>query len=522
MTSNPPNHTVLSIRGVTKRFGDLVANEAIDLELEAGEILALLGENGAGKTTLMNILFGHYVADEGHIEVADEAGHLRPLRPGSPQAALAAGIGMVHQHFTLAENLTALDNIVLGTEPMWRPFQRKRAAIAHLKALMARAGLSVDLEVPVARLSVGERQRVEILKALYRGARVLILDEPTAVLTPQESDQLFEVLRRLAADGLAVVFISHKLAEVVAISRRVVVMRAGRLVATTDTATSGPAELAALMVGREVSPPKREPQPAGAHLLRMSAVTVIRPDGRTGLDAVDLDVRHGEIVGIAGVSGNGQTALSDVVAGLAAPRSGRIEIDDADYPVLKPRALLDASVGRVPEDRHHDAVVGDMAVWENAILEEHATPRFARRGFIARGEAMSHTRRIIEGYDVRGRGPHTRTRLLSGGNMQKLVLGRVMERSPSLILANQPTRGLDVGAVSYVHGQLLAARGRGAGVLLISEDLDELFALADRIAVIYAGRLSPPEPTEELDRERVGLMMAGHASDTDSGAHHAA
>ena len=514
--------TVLSIRGVTKRFGDLVANDAIDLELEAGEILALLGENGAGKTTLMNILFGHYVADAGHIEVAGRDGTLRPLRPGSPQAALAAGIGMVHQHFTLAENLSAIDNIVLGTEPMWRPFQRKRAAAVRLKELMGRAGLSVDLDVPVSRLSVGERQRVEILKALYRGARILILDEPTAVLTPQESDQLFDVLRRLTADGLAVIFISHKLAEVVAISRRVVVMRAGRLVATTDTAASGPAELAALMVGREVSPSKREPQPPGERLLRMSGVTVARPDGRTGLDAVDLEVRHGEIVGIAGVSGNGQTALSDVVAGLAAPRAGRIEIDGRPYPVLRPAALLNAGVGRVPEDRHHDAVVGDMAAWENAILEEHATPRFARRGFIARGKALAHTRRIIEGYDVRGRGPTTRTRLLSGGNMQKLILGRVMERAPSLILANQPTRGLDVGAVSYVHGQLLAARARGAGVLLISEDLDELFALADRIAVIYAGRLSPTMATEGLDRERVGMMMAGHGPGIAAKTHHAA
>ncbi|MEZ5668623.1 MAG: ABC transporter ATP-binding protein [Alphaproteobacteria bacterium] len=500
---------VLRLTGVSKRFGPVIANDAIDLVLHRGEVLALLGENGAGKTTLMSILFGHYVADIGTVDYAAADGTLVPLRAGSPAAALEAGIGMVHQHFTLADNLSAFDNITLGSEPLWRARRAVRAARAKLQGLMEGSGLTVDLDVPVARLSVGERQRVEILKALYRDARILILDEPTAVLTPQEADQLFAILRRLLADGLAVIFISHKLGEVLAISDRVMVMRRGRVVAETPTREADAPRLAGLMVGEAVAEPKRTPQPPQAPVLEIERVSLRSGDGRTALEDATLTVHGGEIVGIAGVSGNGQAALSELVSGLGRPAAGSVRLNGAPAPVGRPGATTRAGVGRIPEDRHRDGAIADMTLWENAIIEQHAQPRFGRLGILRRREALRHADRLIVDYDIRCPGPHVRTGLLSGGNMQKLILGRVMAVSPRLVLANQPTRGLDVGAVAYVHGQLLAARARGGAVLLISEDLDELMQLSDRIAVIYRGRLTAARATETLTRTALGLMMAG-------------
>lgn len=505
-----PRPLVLSLTGITKRFGPLVANDHIDLDVRAGEIVALLGENGAGKTTLMSILFGHYIADEGSVSIADGEGRMAPLPGGSAQAALAAGIGMVHQHFALAENLTGFENIVLGTQSLWSLKLRGRGARAKISRLMAESGLAVDLDVPVARLSVGEQQRIEILKALYRDVRVLILDEPTAVLTPQEADSLAATVRALAGKGLAVIFISHKLHEVLALCERVVVLRGGAKVADRPTAGADRATLAELMVGRAIPARERPPSTPGAPVLSLKSVSVGAPSARDRLEDADLEVCAGEIVGIAGVSGNGQGALAALVAGLAAPRAGEAWLDGARLAGADPAGRVAAGVGRIPEDRHRDGTIGALTVAENFVLETIAAPENQRAGFIRRAAIRARAREAIAAYDVRCPGPDAAIRALSGGNMQKVVLARVLERAPRLVLAHQPTRGLDIGATTDVHRRLIAARGRGAAVLLISEDLDELFALSDRIAVVHAGHLSPALPAEGLDVRTVGLMMAGH------------
>ena len=500
--------TVLRLSGITKRFGSLVANDAISLDLARGEVLALLGENGAGKSTLVSILFGHYVADEGAIEAFGQ-----PLPPGDPAAALAAGIGMVHQHFTLADNLSVLDNVMLGTEPLWQPFSRRRDARRRLVETGQRFGLAVDPDALVARLSVGERQRVEILKALFRGAKILILDEPTAVLTPQESESLFATLAQLVADGLSVIFISHKLGEVLRVSDRIAVLRGGKLVATLPAAGAGQAMLAEAMVGRAVAPAERRPHAPGDVVCALRGATI----ENGGLDGADLDLRAGEIVAIAGVAGNGQQALADLLCGLRALDAGTLAVDGTALPA-EPRAFIRAGVARIPEDRHAVGVVGDLPLWENAVLERYATSTFARAGIIRRGAALAHAQRIVERFDVRGTqaaGMATPTRALSGGNMQKLILGRALSGdpqargAPKLIVANQPTWGLDIGAVAYVHQQLLDACAAGAAVLLISEDLDEVLALADRIAVIHHGRLTDARPAAQWTLAAIGLAMTG-------------
>jgi ABC-type uncharacterized transport system ATPase subunit len=500
----------LELRGITKRFGPLLANDGIDLTLHRGEILAMLGENGAGKTTLMNILFGHYTADAGTVRVADAAGRLVPLPPGRPRAALAAGIGMVHQHFTLAEALSGLDNITLGTEPLWRLRRRTHEARDKLAALMARAGLAVDLAAPVGTLTVGERQRIEILKALYRDARVLILDEPTAVLTPAESEGLFSVLRALAAQGLAIAFISHKLGEVVAGSDRVAVLRAGRKVAERATAGADRADLAALMVGRAVAPVRRTAHAPGPEVLALEGVAVAGLDLRGRLDRADLVVRAGEIVGVAGVAGNGQAALARLLFGLARPSAGTVRLQGRTVTRFDPRAAIRAGIGRIPEDRHHEGAVPAMSVAENVAIED-IRGTFQRFGFLRRRRMAARALAAIEAYGIRCPGPDAPIRLLSGGNMQKVILARALDGDPALIVAAQPTRGLDVGAVAEIHRRLLDASGRGAGIVLISEDLDEVFALSDRIAVMARARLSEALPAETLDRTRLGLMMAGQA-----------
>ncbi len=505
---------LLRLRGITRRFGDLVANDRIDLDLAKGEILALLGENGAGKTTLMSILFGHYVADEGSIEITGADGAWHRLQPGSARAALAAGIGMVHQHFTLAMNHTVQENIVLGTAPLWAWRQDLAHARAALARLMEETGLVVPLEARVGSLGVGEQQRVELLKALHRKARVLILDEPTAVLTPQQGALLFKTLRRLAAGGLGIVFISHKLEEVLSLAHRVAVLRHGRKVLEVEAAGTDKARLAHAMVDRPVELPKALPQPKGDPMLELRGVGLEARSGIEPLVDLDLTVHAGEIVGIAGVSGNGQRSLAGLVAGTRRPDRGRLGLAGGLWPEGGPKALIARGVGRIPEDRHRQGVVGDMTIWENLALESYDRMACRRLGLLDPGRLRQRAQALRERYDIRGGGIDTPARLLSGGNMQKLILARVLEPEPRLILASQPTRGLDIGALAEVHRHLLAARARGAAILLISEDLDELMQLADRIAVLYRGHLGPARPRAGLDLRTLGLEMAGQSPAT--------
>lgn len=497
---------VLRLDGITKRFGALTANDAVSLSLARGEVVALLGENGAGKTTLMNILFGHYTADAGTVEVMGQV-----LSPGTPRAAIAAGVGMVHQHFTLADNLSVLDNILLGTRPLWSFRLNRAAARARVRALAQDFGLKVDPEARTGALSVGERQRVEILKALYREAQVLILDEPTAVLTPQESEALFATLRRATARGLSVIFISHKLHEVMAAADRVVVLRHGKVVGEVATADTSPPALAAMMVGAEVALPRVAAGVPGPVLLRLDDVTTPDEGARPGLKQVSLDLRAGQITGLAGVSGNGQAALADLLSGLIVPTSGRLILSDEAPAEWSPRAALAAGIGRIPEDRHKTGTIADFTLTENAILETY--PQLTRAGLLDHRTARRFTEELIADYDVRCPGPETRIRLLSGGNMQKLILGRVLEARPKIILANQPVRGLDIGAVAYVHSRLIAARDAGAAVLLISEDLDEIMGLSDVVQVISEGRLSPGFARGTMGAAELGQWMAGAGFD---------
>ncbi len=506
----------LRLTGITKRFGNVVANDGVTLELRAGEVLALLGENGAGKSTLVSILFGHYVADAGTIEVDG-----RSLPPGQPKAALAAGIGMVHQHFTLADNLSVLDNVMLGTEPLWQPFSRRSEARAKLLDAASRFGLQVNPDARIGALSVGERQRVEILKALVRGGRCLILDEPTAVLTPQESRALFVTLKKMVAQGMAILFISHKLDEVRAVSDRIAVLRAGKLVASFDDASVEPAALAQAMVGRHIDAVERVAVRSAAAASRVVCALrharVARGGERPPLIDVSLEVHAGEVLAIAGVAGNGQRTLADLLSGLVPLQSGTLEVA-AHALRADPRAFVRAGVARIPEDRQSVGAIGELTLWENAVLERYASRRFATWGVLRAAKVREHARTILERFDVRGAGAlglDAPARALSGGNLQKLILGRALtgvhyrDTVPLLIVAHQPTWGLDVGALADVHRRLLDACAAGAGVLLISEDLDEILALADRIAVMTRGQLTAARPRDEWNAATLGLAMGG-------------
>ena len=503
------NDTVLSLNQLSKQFGTVIANESVSIDLKRGEILSLLGENGAGKTTLMNMLFGHYMPDSGSIDVADASGQLTPLTLGHPQAALNIGIGMVHQHFTLAENLSAIDNILLGSESLFAWRRSMHQAREKINNIMQRTGLSAPLDTIVGQLSVGERQRVEILKALYRDARILVLDEPTAVLTPQEADTLFANIEIMAKDGLSVIFISHKLREVLAFSHRIAVLRHGKKVGEIATKDADEKIISRLMVGADTPPTARETMDTGATVLQLIDLSVIGHSARTSLEQINLSVCANEIVGIAGVSGNGQSTLAKVLSGLITPTAGQVKIDGEKVSLFTPANILKAGVGRIPEDRHQDGVIGAMSVAENLAIENLDNNKIQTNGFLRHQQLKQNAQHLSQKYDIRGPGIEAPARLLSGGNIQKLILARVFEASPRLILANQPTRGLDMGAASEVGKRLLQARKRGAGVLLISEDLDELLALADRIVIMHDGDL---HMAPSHDRGQIGLIMAGQTS----------
>jgi general nucleoside transport system ATP-binding protein len=489
----------IEMRGITKRFDEVIANNQVNFELEQGEIHALLGENGAGKTTLMRILYGLYHADEGEIRVLGQ-----PVHIVSPADALKSGIGMVTQHFTLVPTLTVAENIALGYTKSFRihmPDLEQSVAEASEKF-----GVQVNPKALVRYLSVGERQRVEILKALYRNVKVLILDEPTAVLVPQEVDDLFDSLENLRETGLSVVFISHKLNEVMAVCDRITVLRAGKIAGTVKKLETSKTDLARLMVGREMAAVTRKGGGnLGKQVLRVENLTAASKKGLIALKGVSLDVREGEILGIAGVSGNGQTELTQVLAGTLQAASGKVFMDERDLSGSSPKQIMAAGVARIPEDRHA-GVVGDLSVAENMALEN--LEDFVHHGALDYKRMRAHAAKLIEEFQIKA-SPNDRIRTLSGGNMQKVILARTLSRQPRVVIASQPTRGLDVGATEYVRGKLLQQRERGAAVLLLSEDLEEIMALSDRVAVIYEGEIVGIMPVEQATLEQLGLMMAG-------------
>lgn len=497
---------LLKVADVSKSFGVLKANSNISFEVTRGEVVAILGENGAGKTTLMNIIFGHYLADSGAVEFKGSA-----LRAGDPRAAIEAGIGMVHQHFTLAENLTVLENTLIGAQSLWKPRLNTAAARRKLIVLAERFGLEIDPARLVSELSVGEKQRLEILKTLYHDCEMLILDEPTASLTPQEASGLFASIRRMVSEGLAVIVISHKLHEILKISDRIIVLRAGETVGDVLTSQADKRQLGEMIVGRPIERPKRGSSSAEtASRITLEGVSTMGGGTSVALDRINLTLCGGEIIGIAGVAGNGQKALAEVMSGHQQPSKGRIIIDQQPIGRSSPRTFMQAGIAYIPEDRNRDGMVGDMTVWENAVLSETENAALVG-GFsqIDKRACLAQAESICARNDVRTQSLVQPARLLSGGNVQKLLIGRWLARNPGIIIACQPSRGLDEGAISAVHRMLLAARQAGSAILLISEDLEEIMALADRVSVMFDGRISVPSPNYNIDPVEVGLMMTG-------------
>lgn len=503
------NAPAVELHGITKRYPGVVANNDINITVRRGEVHALVGENGAGKSTLMKTLYGMQRPDEGSIAIDGQ-----PVQFSSPADAIAAGIGMVHQHFMLADNLTVLENIVLGAEPTRGGLLDKRAARRRIGEISESYGLGLRPDVLVESLGVGDRQRLEICKVLYRGARILILDEPTAVLVPQEVDELFGNLRELKAEGLTVLFISHKLDEVLAVADQITVIRRGTTVRTVDPRQTSARQLAELMVGSELPVPDlRESTVTDTVELSLEGLTVSSADGRALLDDVTLAIRRGEIVGIAGVEGNGQAELVEAILGLRPTAGGRITLGGQDISHWGTRRRRTSGIGYIPEDRHRQGLMLEASLWENRILGHQTEKPNARGPLIDVGAAKKDTARIVRDYDVRTPGIDVTAASLSGGNQQKLIVGREMSARPSVLIAAHPTRGVDVGAQAAIWDQLRAARAEGLAVLLISADLDELIGMSDTLQVMLRGRLVARMDPASVTPTRLGAAMTGADSD---------
>lgn len=495
---------ILETRGLTKRFGSFTANDRLDLRIKYGEIHAILGENGAGKSTLMNMLSGLLQPDEGELLFKGKR-----VRFDSPRQAMEIGIGMVHQHFMLIPALTVAENVVLGLKEGRSPWFHFRRACAEIQKISDAYGLDVDPAKRVSELSVGQQQRVEIVKTLYRGAEFIIMDEPTAVLTPPEVKDLFVVLRSLKEQGKTIVFISHKLQEVEAVCDQVTVLRAGQMEGSMAMKETTPAELAKLMVGREVTVLRHSPYTRSQRcLLEVQDLSVVRSQVPV-LSDIKLTVREGEIVGIAGVDGNGQRELSEALMGLAELSSGEVKLDGRPVQRLHPRYMTEQGVGYIPEDRHKEGLMLPMSIGENLIAKQYKSPIFSKFGMLRKGAIRKTAEQAVQEFDIRTPSSEHAAGQLSGGNQQKVILARELMLNPKLLIAMQPTRGMDVGAAEYVHKRLLAERDRGVGILLISTELEEVMSLSDRIAVLFKGRIVDMVSREEATRERIGRSMAG-------------
>lgn len=497
---------ILELKGITKRFPGVLANDHISLTLEQGEIHALLGENGAGKTTLMNILYGLYQPDEGQIIVRE-----KPLTIHSPSDAISAGIGMVHQHFMLVPVFTVTENVMLGDEST-KPggFLDRKAAADRIRQISSQYGLAVDPESYIQDLPVGVQQRVEIIKLLYRNADILIFDEPTAVLTPQEADELFKIMDSLTNQGKSIIFITHKLREVLEVTDRITVIRRGKVIGTTTPAEADQEKLASMMVGRAVDLElERAPMKAGEVVLKVEGLSVLDELKQVAVNKINFQVHAGEVLGVAGVQGNGQTELVEAVTGLRPVISGKMSLLGKDITKASPRQVTELGTAHVPEDRQRDGLVLSFPIYENLLLQTYYLAPNSKGVNMDWDLAVKNADTLIEQFDIRTPDAQTNAGALSGGNQQKVIVARELSRPIKLLVASQPTRGLDVGSIEYIHSQILRKRDEGVGVLLVSTELDEILQLSDRIAVMYRGEIVAVVPSAEATKEYIGLLMAG-------------